>query len=140
MSPTTAKASRPAFLPRAFERFSRADEARAAPGNGLGLAIVEAIAQAHGGGAGAENRSGGGSDAGSRCRGAAEQRPARRRPREMGRRLVGVALVGEVVQPKLTLSCSGSALTKDSARTWLCFLPASVWPVTTQLVLRTALA
>ena len=37
------------FMPRAFERFSRADEARAGGGAGLGLAIVEAIARAHGG-------------------------------------------------------------------------------------------
>ena len=52
-----------AFLPRAFERFSRADEVRAAPGTGLGLAIVQAIAEAHGGDASVVNRSGGGADA-----------------------------------------------------------------------------
>lgn len=52
----------PAFLPRAFERFSRADEGRSGDGSGLGLAIVEAIAEAHGGSAGARNRRGGGSD------------------------------------------------------------------------------
>ena len=41
----------PAELPpRAFERFSRADEARAGSrAAGLGLAIVGAIAHAHGG-------------------------------------------------------------------------------------------
>jgi signal transduction histidine kinase len=50
------------FLAYAFERFSRADEARSSAGNGLGLAIVEAIAHAHGGSAGAENRHCGGSD------------------------------------------------------------------------------
>ena len=38
-----------AFAPRALDRFSRADEARAAGGAGLGLAIVAAIATAHGG-------------------------------------------------------------------------------------------
>ncbi len=37
------------FLERAFDRFSRADDARTAGGTGLGLAIVELIARAHGG-------------------------------------------------------------------------------------------
>jgi two-component system OmpR family sensor kinase len=46
----------PAFLPRAFDRFSRADEARATGGTGLGLAIVELIARAHGGSAAVANR------------------------------------------------------------------------------------
>lgn len=52
----------PEFLPRAFERFSRADEARSGERAGLGLAIVEVIARAHGGSAGAANRGGGGAD------------------------------------------------------------------------------
>jgi signal transduction histidine kinase len=39
----------PDFLPSAFERFSRADPARTTGGAGLGLAIVDAVARAHGG-------------------------------------------------------------------------------------------
>jgi hypothetical protein len=48
----------PAFLPHAFERFRRADDARsrAVGGAGLGLAIVRAIARSHGGEAAAANR------------------------------------------------------------------------------------
>ena len=48
----------PEFLPHAFERFSRADVARAGAGAGLGLAIVDAIARAHGGSAAARNEAG----------------------------------------------------------------------------------
>ena len=51
------------FLPRAFDRFSRADEARGAGGTGLGLAIVDLVARAHGGEARLANRPGGGVDA-----------------------------------------------------------------------------
>ena len=52
----------PGFLGTAFERFTRSDEARASGGAGLGLAIVDVIARAHGGEAGAANRPGGGAD------------------------------------------------------------------------------
>jgi two-component system, OmpR family, sensor kinase len=48
------------FLERAFERFSR--DATGAPGAGLGLAIVDALAREHGGSVGARNRPGGGAD------------------------------------------------------------------------------
>jgi two-component system, OmpR family, sensor kinase len=52
----------PAFIGSAFERFTQADEARTTGGAGLGLAIVELIARAHGGRASAANRPGGGAD------------------------------------------------------------------------------
>jgi heavy metal sensor kinase len=44
----------PEFVPRAFDRFTRADEARTSGGSGLGLAIVDAVVRAHGGSARAE--------------------------------------------------------------------------------------
>lgn len=49
----------PAFLPRAFDRFSRPSGARGDGGSGLGLAIVRTIARAHGGEAHATNAAGG---------------------------------------------------------------------------------
>jgi len=52
----------PAFVERAFDRFSRADAAREGGGTGLGLSIVDLIARAHGGEAGAATRSVGGAD------------------------------------------------------------------------------
>ncbi|GEO81909.1 sensor histidine kinase [Pararhodospirillum oryzae] len=39
----------PADRARVFERFARLDEARATPGNGLGLTMVGAVIEAHGG-------------------------------------------------------------------------------------------
>ena len=53
----------PGFLPHAFERFSRARTGRTGDGTGLGLTIVQLIAQAHGGRAGIANRPSGGADA-----------------------------------------------------------------------------
>jgi signal transduction histidine kinase len=50
------------FLPHAWERFARAEAARTADGAGLGLAIVRAIAEAHGGQAHATNVLTGGAD------------------------------------------------------------------------------
>ena len=46
------------YLPHAFERFSRPAGGRSG-GAGLGLALVEAVAHAHGGSAGAANAPGG---------------------------------------------------------------------------------
>jgi two-component system, OmpR family, sensor kinase len=48
----------PELLPVAFDRFTRRDEARGDGAAGLGLAIVAAIARAHGGTVRAENRPG----------------------------------------------------------------------------------
>lgn len=50
------------FLPHAFERFTRADPARSGRGAGLGLSIVQVIAEAHGGRAQVRNRDTGGAD------------------------------------------------------------------------------
>jgi len=52
-----------AFLPRAFERFTRADAARGGSGSGLGLSIVETIAKSHGGNASVARTPTGGADA-----------------------------------------------------------------------------
>jgi len=50
------------FRERAFDRFSRADEARSGGGSGLGLSIVELVAAAHGGGVGLADTASGGAD------------------------------------------------------------------------------
>jgi len=50
------------FLPVAFERFSRATGERSPDGAGLGLALVNAVAVAHGGVAYAGNQAGGGAE------------------------------------------------------------------------------
>jgi signal transduction histidine kinase len=47
------------FLPHAFDRFSRAEQTRTSSGAGLGLAIVDAIARAHGGRAEVNTATGG---------------------------------------------------------------------------------
>ena len=50
------------FRARAFDRFSRADEARSRGGSGLGLSIVELVARAHGGTVGLADGPSGGAD------------------------------------------------------------------------------
>jgi signal transduction histidine kinase len=67
----------PEFVARAFERFSRGDRSRETAGVGLGLAIVAAVANAHGGTATASNRPGGGAEVTLRLpSGRAGQHPA----------------------------------------------------------------
>ncbi|MDP9117306.1 MAG: HAMP domain-containing histidine kinase [Actinomycetota bacterium] len=56
----------PTDLPRIFDRFYRATEARQLPGSGLGLAIVSNVAAAHGGSVLAHNHPGGGAVVGFR--------------------------------------------------------------------------
>jgi signal transduction histidine kinase len=50
----------PADQERIFERFARAEGRRRSDGAGLGLAIVRAIAEAHGGRVTLDSRNGGG--------------------------------------------------------------------------------
>ncbi len=52
----------PGFLPRAFQRFTRADSARTTGGTGLGLAIVDTLTQRNHGTVIAANQTGGGAE------------------------------------------------------------------------------
>jgi NAD(P)-dependent dehydrogenase (short-subunit alcohol dehydrogenase family) len=52
----------PAFLPHAFERFTRADAARTAGGSGLGLAIVATLTRRNHGIVAARNHPDGGAE------------------------------------------------------------------------------
>ena len=52
----------PGFLPRAFDRFSRADTARTTGGTGLGLAIVDTLIHRNRGSVTADNRTTGGAE------------------------------------------------------------------------------
>ena len=70
------------FLPRAFERFARPDGNRSRDdgGAGLGLAIVQAVAAAHGGVATAANKPGGGAVVRLHLPGAALSQPKLSQP------------------------------------------------------------
>ena len=73
------------YLPQAFQRFTRPSDsgrARSEGGAGLGLAIVNAIARAHGGWASAANRPGGGAVAALHLPGAVYQPPAHMVPKQ----------------------------------------------------------
>jgi two-component system, OmpR family, sensor kinase len=74
------------FVAHAFDRFTRADEARGRGGTGLGLAIVDLIARAHGGSAGAANRPEGGADVWLAVPAADGRRSRDRLPAGVGRR------------------------------------------------------
>ena len=67
------------FLPHAFERFRRPGPSSGDGGAGLGLAIVQAIALAHGGVATARNKPGGGAVVGLHLPNAADQAAVSRR-------------------------------------------------------------
>jgi heavy metal sensor kinase len=71
------------FAPRAFERFSRANEARSSSGTGLGLAIVKAIAEAHGAAVATANTPQGGADICLRVPVRKQAETSRRQEREL---------------------------------------------------------
>jgi two-component system sensor histidine kinase MprB len=48
-SADAGRGSDAADVPRVFDRFYRAESARALPGSGLGLSIVQRVVEAHGG-------------------------------------------------------------------------------------------
>ncbi len=68
----------PDFIAEAFDRFTRADQARGRGGAGLGLSIVALIAHAHGGEARASNDPGGGARVTIELPAATGARPAER--------------------------------------------------------------
>jgi two-component system OmpR family sensor kinase len=76
------------YVPQAFQRFTRpadSGRARSKGGAGLGLAIVNAIARAHGGWASAANRPGGGAVTALHLSGAVYQHPAHTIPEQAPR-------------------------------------------------------
>ena len=99
----------PDLVPRAFERFSRADasRSRSAGGAGLGLAIVKAIVEAHGGTVGLASAAGEGTTVRI---GASRARVARRR---------STVSLGAPPNSELThreLPCSGAVMALDASR------------------------
>ncbi len=77
----------PEFAARAFDRFSRADEARRRSGSGLGLAIVRSIALAHRGSVGVSSTAAGGADVWLSLPLGAEASAERTRGHHLGSRL-----------------------------------------------------
>ena len=95
------------FIAHAFERFSRADQARGRGGAGLGLAIVDTIAKAHGGSAAARNRS-------SQRRGRVDRGASRYLARVKLRRIAFAAAIASAI-------CAAPAaadISKKEAKRW----------------------
>lgn len=89
------------FLPRAFQRFQRAEAARSRDdgGTGLGLSIVQAIARSHGGAATAANRAGGGAVVSLRIPASPPRSPAPGDP-AAGAAVAGGTSFGRVLERK----------------------------------------